>query len=242
MKRKFWNWIKNEESGIRTLRLDGIIASDSWFDDEVTPKMFQEDLNAGSGDIVVWINSPGGDCGAAVQIYNMMMEYQGNITVKIDGIAASAASVIAMAGGTVMVSPVSQMMIHNPSTMAVGDADEMKRTAEMLKSVKESIINAYELKIGLSRSKLSSLMDSEKYMDANEAIELGFADSILYTDNQADGVPIAACSKAVMMDSMYDAIKKKVSGKVAPPPSTDTRIPADQLQKRLALISEKRSV
>ncbi len=101
MKRKFWNWIKNEETGIRTLRLDGVIASDAWFDDDVTPKMFQEDLNAGTGDIVVWINSPGGDCGAAAQIYNMMMEYQGNITVKIDGIAASAASVIAMAGGTV---------------------------------------------------------------------------------------------------------------------------------------------
>ncbi len=241
--KKFWNWIKNEESGIRILRLDGVIASDAWFDDEVTPKMFQEELNAGSGDIVVWINSPGGDCGAAAQIYNMMMEYQGNITVKIDGIAASAASVIAMAGGTVEMSPVSQMMIHNPWTMAVGDADEMKRTAEMLKSVKESIINAYELKTGLSRSKISNLMDSEKYMDANEAVDLGFADSILYTDSEdKDAIPIAACSKAAMLDSMYDAIKKKVSGKVAPPPPPDTRIPADQLQKRLALISEKRSV
>ncbi len=237
--KKFWNWIKNEETGIRTLRLDGVIASDAWFEDDVTPKMFQEDLNAGTGDIVVWINSPGGDCGAAAQIYNMMMEYQGNITVKIDGIAASAASVIAMAGGTVEMSPVSQMMIHNPWTMAVGDADEMKRTAEMLKSVKESIVNAYELKTGLSRNKLSSLMDSEKYMDANEAVELGFADSIMYTDSKTDDVPIAACTREALMDSMYDAIKKKVSGKGILPPVPDTRVPADQLQKRLALLSDK---
>ena len=123
--KKFWNW-KNQvvqdsgtdvETTERVLELNGTIAEESWFDDDVTPQLFKEELNAGSGDITVWINSPGGDCVAAAQIYNMLSNYAGKVTVKIDGIAASAASVIAMAGDTVLVSPVSMMMIHNPATI-----------------------------------------------------------------------------------------------------------------------------
>ena len=136
-------------------------------------------MNSGTGDITVWINSPGGDCVAAAQIYNMLMDYKGNVTVKIDGIAASAASVIAMAGTEVLMSPVSTMMIHNPATVAMGDHNEMQKAIEMLNEVKESIINAYEIKTGLSRAKLSHLMDSETWMNANKAVELGFADGII---------------------------------------------------------------
>jgi len=127
----------------------------------------------------VWINSPGGDCVAAAQIYNMLSNYKGKVTVKIDGIAASAASVIAMAGDTVLVSPVSMLMIHNPATIAWGDHAEMQKAIDMLAEVKESIINAYVLKTGLSRPKLSHLMDAETWMDANKAVELGFADEIM---------------------------------------------------------------
>ena len=136
-------------------------------------------MNSGTGDITVWINSPGGDCVAAAQIYNMLMDYKGNVTMKIDGIAASAASVIAMAGTEVLMSPVSTMMIHNPATVAMGDHNEMQKAIEMLNEVKESIINAYEIKTRLSRAKLSHLMDSETWMNANKAIELGFADGII---------------------------------------------------------------
>ena len=163
----------------RTLFLNGTIAEESWFDDDVTPQLFKDELNSGSGDITVWINSPGGDCVAAAQIYNMLMDYKGKVTVKIDGIAASAASVIAMAGTKVLVSPVSMLMIHNPATIAMGDTSEMQKTIDMLNQVKESIINAYELKTGLSRAKLSHLMDAETWMDANKAIELGFADELM---------------------------------------------------------------
>ena len=127
----------------------------------------------------MWINSPGGDCVAAAQIYNMLSNYKGKVTVKIDGIAASAASVIAMAGDTVLVSPVSMLMIHNPATIAWGDHAEMQKAIDMLSEVKESIINAYVLKTGLSRPKLSHLMDAETWMDANKAVELGFADEIM---------------------------------------------------------------
>lgn len=184
--KKFWNWKSrqalnkaNEEVAERVLELHGTIAEESWFDDDVTPQLFKDELNAGSGDITVWINSPGGDCVAAAQIYNMLTQYKGNVTVKIDGIAASAASVIAMAGNMVLMSPVSMMMIHNPATVAFGDHAEMQKAIDMLAEVKESIINAYVIKTGLSRSKLSHLMDAETWMDANKAIELGFADDII---------------------------------------------------------------
>ena len=116
--KKFWKWknknITNKDSEPileRTLFLNGTIAEESWYDDDVTPKLFEQELMADKGDVTIWINSPGGDCVAAAQIYNMLMNYKGNITVKIDGIAASAASVIAMAGSKVLMSPVSMLMI-----------------------------------------------------------------------------------------------------------------------------------
>ena len=181
--KKFWNWkiIQNnkDESNEAVLYLNGTIAEESWFDDDVTPKIFKEELENHQGDITVWINSPGGDCIAAAQIYNLLIEHKGNVTVKIDGIAASAASVIAMAGTTVKMSPVAMLMIHNPMTIAYGNTSEMEKAIEMLQEVKESIINAYELKTGLSRNKISKLMDNETWMDARKAVELGFADKMM---------------------------------------------------------------
>lgn len=166
--------------------MNGTIADESWYDDDVTPQLFKNDLYAESGDVTVWLNSPGGDCVAAAQIYNMLKEYPGNITIKIDGIAASAASLIAMAGNEVLMSPVSMMMIHNPMTAAIGNADEMQKAAAMLDEVKDSIINAYELKTGLTRAKLSHLMDDETWMNAVTAVDLGFADGILYRDSDKE--------------------------------------------------------
>ena len=178
-KTHFWNWDNDEETGVRTLYLDGTIADESWWDDDVTPRMFKDELVSGDGDIVVWINSPGGDCVAASQIYTMLMDYPHEVTVKIDGIAASAASVIAMAGTKVLMAPTSLMMIHNPASVAIGDTEEMQKAIAMLDEVKESIINAYEIKTGQSRAKISHMMDGETYMNANKAVELGFADGIL---------------------------------------------------------------
>ena len=183
---KFWKWVRNKaptegvpDTEERTLILNGTIAEESWFDDDVTPALFKSELESGGGNVTVWINSPGGDCFAAAQIYNMLTSYKGHVTVKIDGLAASAASVIAMAGDSVLVSPVSMIMIHNPATMAMGDRGDMQKAIEMLDSVKDSIINAYVAKTGLSRNKLSKLMDDETWMDANKAVELRFADDIM---------------------------------------------------------------
>ena len=199
---KFWKWVRNkapdgEDPGLaeRTLFLNGTIASESWFDDDVTPALFKSDLDSGKGPITVWINSPGGDGWAAAQIYNMLLSYGGKVTVKIDGLAASAASVIAMAGDEVLVSPVSMLMIHNPSTMAMGDKDDLAQAISMLDSVKDSILNAYVKKTGLSKNKLSKLMDDETWMDANKAVELHFADRVMerpdlyHEDEQAKKVP-----------------------------------------------------
>lgn len=214
---KFWKWTNKAATETtpaeRTLYLNGTIAEESWFDDDVTPQLFKDELNGGTGNITVWINSPGGDCVAAAQIYNMLMDYPYDVTVKIDGIAASAASVIAMAGTKVLMSPVSMLMIHNPATMAFGDHEEMQKAIEMLASVKESIINAYELKTSLSRAKLSHLMDAETWMDANKAVELGFADGIMSRpgeDTQPEAPEVSMLySKANVVNSLMDKIAGK---------------------------------
>lgn len=188
--KRFWNWLTpqasgpNSDGGERVLRINGVIAEESWLDDDITPTFFASELNAGSGPVTIWLNSPGGDVVAAARIYNMLLDYPGKVTVNIDGIAASAASVIAMAASTVAMSPVSMLMIHNPATLAMGDKTELSRALDMLESVKDSIINAYQLKTGLSRAKLSKLMDMETWMDATAAIDLGFANEIL-TSKQA---------------------------------------------------------
>ena len=148
---------------------------------------------------------------AAAQIYNMMMEYPGNVTVKIDGIAASAASVIAMAGTKVLVSPVSMLMIHNPMTAAMGDTTEMQKAIAMLDEVKESIINAYELKTGLSRNKLSKLMDAETWFNAKKAVELGFVDKILFAEGEEDKAQDSLIfSQAAVTNSLLDRLKTKI--------------------------------
>mgnify|MGYP001625412113 FL=1 len=221
------------------LFLNGTIAEESWYDDEVTPALFKEELMAGSGDITVWINSPGGDCVAAAQIYNMLMDYPHDVTVKIDGIAASAASVIAMAGTKVLISPVGMLMIHNPATIAWGDSAEMQKAIEMLGSVKDSIINAYEIKTGLSRTKLSHMMDAETWMDANKAVELGFADGILErtetpVDMETPEITMLY-SKAAVVNSLMDKIAAKCVTRKKPA-EPDTGRTVDELMERLNLL------
>ena len=239
--KKFWNWTNQAptetEPEQRILTLNGTIAEESWFDDDITPQLFREELNAGSGDITVWINSPGGDCVAAAQIYNMLMDYRGSVTVKIDGIAASAASVIAMAGTRVLVSPVSMMMIHNPATMAMGDAAEMQKAIAMLDEVKESIINAYEIKTGMSRAKLSHLMDAETWMDAHTAVDLGFADEIMTrpevtgAENHAAGPMLF--SRAAVTNHLMDKLAAKCRIEKKP---TQPERSVDDLMERLNLM------
>ena len=255
--RHFWNWVRNADE-TRTLFLEGVIAEESWFSDEITPAMFKEELFAGSGPITLHINSPGGDCIAASQIYTMLMDYPHDVNVQIDGMAASAASVIAMAGTKVSMSPTSMMMIHNPFTCAMGDSDEMRKAIQLLDEVKESIINAYQIKTGLSRTKLSHLMDSETWMNPLKAKELGFCDEVLYTgDDLPDGVSGFSFARrtadACLMNRVVASIPKSeqvepehIEPEADPPeepapeptqePEPDNRVKAADLEKRLALL------
>lgn len=251
--KKFWKWtnqmVLNEETQEQTqeriLFLNGTISEESWMGDDVTPQIFKDELLSGSGDITVWINSPGGDCVAAAQIYNMLINYKGNVTVKIDGIAASAASVIAMAGTKVLMSPVSVIMIHNPATIAWGDSAEMQKAISMLDEVKESIINAYEVKTGMSRAKLSHLMDAESWMNANKAVELGFADGILTRPSETENIEQPQVSmmysKVAVTNSLMDKLAakckiQKETGEAIIPETTGRAV--DSLMERLDLIKQ----
>ena len=231
--KKFWNWARDETApDARTLYLEGAIAEESWFDDDVTPAAFKADLFAGKGPVTIWINSPGGDCVAAAQIYNMLMDYPGDVTVKIDGIAASAASVIAMAGTRVQMSPVSLMMIHNPLTVAMGDSEEMRKAIQLLDEVKESILNAYEIKTGLSRTNLSHLMDAETWMNAKKAVELGFCDEIMF---QTEATPAApedsfTFSRRAVTNCLLNKLKARI------PEPEQPKVKVADLEKRLALL------
>ena len=214
---KFWNWkqIKNEDTGNeeegRVLEFYGTIAEESWFDDDITPAMFKEELFSGTGPVTIWLNSPGGDCFAASMIYAMLMDYKGPVTVKIDGIAASAASVIAMAGTDVLMAPTAMMMIHNPATIAFGDHKDMEKAIDMLEEVKNSIINAYELRTGQNRKTLSKMMDEETWMNAMKAIDLGFADGLI-TDSKlpmnTEAYSFSACNaEKVLINKITEKVK-----------------------------------
>lgn len=235
--RHFWNWGKNDDE-TRTLYLEGVIAEESWFADDVTPAMFKEELFAGSGPITLHINSPGGDCIAASQIYTMLMDYSHDVTVQIDGMAASAASVIAMAGTRVTMSPTSMMMIHNPFTIAQGDSAEMQKAIQLLDEVKESIINAYQIKTGQSRARLSHLMDSETWMNAWKAKELGFCDEVMFAegDAQPDTQNVSGFSfarktvAACLMNRVMASVPKPEPEKA---PVDENRVPAAEAEARL---------
>lgn len=254
--KKFWKWVSQAPKNLttpetqenqepsqisdRTLYLNGQIAEVSWFDDDITPQLFKDELMSGDGNITVWINSPGGDCVAAAQIYNMLKEYSGDVTIKIDGLAASAASVIAMAGDKVVMSPVAMMMIHNPSTVAFGDRVDMQKAMAMLDEVKESIINAYEIKTGMSRTKLAHMMDAETWMDAHSALDLGFADEIIgKVDEDIPQAGNMVFSEATVMNSLMDKIAKRCRIQTPEPkeePKPTNTVKADSLEERLFLM------
>jgi len=261
---KFWRWVVNEadEISVRTLHLEGYIAESSWFDDDITPKQFKTELyDSGSekDDIVVKIHSPGGDTFAAAQIYNMLKEYPGKVSVHIDGLAASAASVIAMAGDEVLVSPLSVIMIHNPAMLIAGEVADLQVGINLLSEVKESIINAYQTKTGQSRAKISHMMDAETWMSAHKAVELNFADKILYQSE-----PVDEMTEGFIFDQMTvtNTLRNKLPGIQArmnylahkeeekPPVTVNEEekeeleeiklIPIAQLERRLELIKNWR--
>lgn len=159
----------------------GSIASTSWFDDEITPKAFADDLKACDGKPVdLRINSSGGDVFAAQAMYTLLKAYTGDITVYIDGIAASAATVVACAGDRVVMPNNAMYMIHNPSAMLFGgyQADKLNALAAQLASVRDTIVNVYVDKCNVKRDEIENMMAAETWLTAEEAKNYGFVDSV----------------------------------------------------------------
>ena len=247
--KKFWDFVKNEDTSETELLFNGPISEDTWWGDEITPALFRDELSKVSGNLTVWLNSPGGDVFAASQIYSMLKNHKGKVTVKIDGIAASAASVVAMAGDETLIAPTAMMMIHDPSTCAVGNKADMEKAITLLEEVKESIINAYETKSHLSRNKIAKMMSDETWLNAKKAHEMGFVDGILFADKKNPFIPEkeeeeepdeedeekeedSLTAMTYSKSKNMTAFLSKVSATAEPIKGT----PIDQLDKRLALL------
>lgn len=219
---KFWNFVKNDATETSPesieLRIDGDIVSDDdawiyeWYEMACSsPNAFKSELTQYSGkDLTVWVDSYGGDVFAAAGIYNALKEHKGKVTVKIDSKAMSAASVIAMAGDEIYMSPVAILMIHNPLTSASGDMREMRKTADILDTVKETIMNAYANKTGKSLDEISSMMDDETWMSASVAVKNGFADGILYDKESLEvkNIKDFTCNRSIFSNSTNKSIKQ----------------------------------
>lgn len=174
-KQQFYRFTKNEAGGSE-LYLEGVIASESWYDDEVSPKQFREELDKHVGAITVRINSPGGDVFAGMQIYNMLKDRSGDVTIIVDALAASAASFIAMAGDKIIMNTGSMMMVHKASTIVWGNEDEMLEVVEMLRKTDDNLVQIYVARTGKTAEEIKTLLAKETWMTAEEAVEMGFAD------------------------------------------------------------------
>lgn len=252
---KFWNWIKNEDTGETELYFEGPISDSTWYGDEITPGIFKNELSKHPGNLTVWLCSPGGDVFAASQIYTMLRNHKGKITVKIDSLAASAASVVAMAGDETLISPTGMIMCHDPSCIASGNKADMEKAIELLEEVKESIINAYEEKTHLSRAKIAKMMSEETWLNAKKALQLGFVDGILFAkEKQPEDEPTKEDApdepeepdeddsdndeKKPQKDmaSMLYTPSRTVASFMQKISACDKKVPIDQLDKRLALL------
>lgn len=203
---EFRNYKGQNGEDRRELYVTGEIAEEGWWGDETTPDEFEKELYGGKGAVDMWISSPGGDVFAAAKIYNSISQYQGGkVTAYVYGLCASAATVITMAASEVRMSPTALMLIHNPYTIAIGESEDMKKTAGQLDAVKETIINAYAKRTGMKRSELSEYMNQEKAFDATEAIELGFADGLIESEqDKFSAAPVSNTAMARFYNSVRD--------------------------------------
>jgi ATP-dependent Clp protease protease subunit len=206
--KKFWNF-KALDDKTGELTLYGEISSSTWWGDEVTPKQFKEDLDA-LGDIDtlnVYINSPGGDVFAGQAIYSMLKRYEAQVNVFVDGVAASIASLIAMAGDKVIMPANAMMMIHSPWTFAVGNAQDFRKLADDMDKIRDSMIVAYESRSALTTEEITEIMDAETWLSAKDCLEYGFADEIEETKQ------VAAC-----ISEKYLAIYRNIPQELIKPP------------------------
>jgi ATP-dependent Clp protease protease subunit len=251
---KFWNF-KNLSEEETELRIEGEIVSDddAWIYEffgvqHAAPNAFRQALAEHRGkNLTVWVDSWGGDVFAGIGIYNAIKEHKGKVTVKIDGKAVSAGSIIAMAGDEVLMSPGSMMMIHNVWGVAVGEAKDLRHQADVFDEIKEGLINIYQNRTGLSRNKISRMMDEETWMSARKAIADGFADGMLYTTTQTDDEPLQnafSLSRLAIQNSADTAMRRffeqwrKMQLPDKPTPEPQNKRLFNLRRKRLELIEK----
>jgi ATP-dependent protease ClpP protease subunit len=201
---------------LKKVNIKGAIVSNDdqwiyeWCDIESTsPKSVMKEINDANGDeLEVEINSGGGDIFAGSEIYTALKSYQGNVVVKVVGLAASAASVIAMAGKKVLMSPTAQLMIHNVSTRASGDHRDMEHTAEVLKNANETIANSYTIKSGMGKDELLAMMDHETWLTPQQALDHKFIDEIMFS-NQLDLV--ASYGNSILPKELINKIRNTIN-------------------------------
>lgn len=232
--KKFWNFkALNEKTG--ELTLYGEISEYSWWGDEITPKQFKEDLDA-LGDIEtlnVYINSPGGDVFAGQAIHSMLKRHKAKVHVYIDGLAASIASVIAMAGDIIYMPRNAMMMIHNPWTFGFGNAMDFRRLADDLDKIRESLIAAYESRSALTKDEIIEKLDAETWLSADDCLEYGFCDEI------EDEKQVAACLDKEVLGRYKNTPEGLLANEPEPNPGPDPgpdpneEVKARELQKKM---------
>lgn len=200
MNKRFWKWSNSVESVDSELILEGPISDISWWGDEVTPQEFRDELSKHQGDLTVVLNSGGGDVFAGLAIYNALREFNHSVTVRVDGLAASIASVVAMAADKIIMAPGSMMMIHKPWMMVMGDINDLEKSKEILQGIEDSVVPIYVSRTGLDKEKIEEMLNAETWMTAEQAVEMGFADSLIEAKQKA---------------TISDAIKNALNGEFA---------------------------
>lgn len=250
----FWKMVDAADGNDPEIWLEGYISEYSWFEDDITPKMFKDDLyrHGNNGPITIRINSYGGDVVAAHTMHMIIRDYPGKVTTQIDAVAASAATMVAIAGDVVKISNIGYFMIHDPSYvffLAQLNIEEMTRLANSLQAVKEGIVNAYEAKSGLSRARISKLMTDETWMDAQRALDLGFVDEIVQKQEKVFDIPENAAVVNMVRNyanvppqvmEAIESMRKPAEGESSAPVLTDEeRDEARALRERVDKILRK---
>ena len=235
---RFWNLKKDAEipeDGV--LDIDGeIVAEEGWFMPEgvCVARNFRKALK-GVKNVTVHINSPGGDVMAGAEIYSALKEHslngEGKVTVIVTGLAASAASVVAMAGDEIQISPVAYMMIHNPWTIAMGDAKEMRKTAKTLDEISEGLITAYERRTGKSRDELKRMLENETWMSATRCVEEGFADSVYGGEVRASAMVSASSMTRTTPEEVRKLCQRWEKAHAERDPEEDPKDPPEDPEK-----------
>lgn len=229
--RKFWNF-KALDDKTGELTLYGEISNETWWGDEVTPKQFKEDLDAlGDIDMLnVYINSPGGDVFAGQAIRSMLKRHKAHKIGYVDGLAASIASVILTACDKVIMYSNTMQMVHKAWTLVVGNADDMRKIADDMDKIDESLIAAYEKKTGLEKDKIIELMEAETWLSADDCLEYGFCDEI------EEAKQVAACLDKEILGRYKNTPEELLAKDPGPDPNAEAKAKEQDFKKRIMAI------